>query len=71
VQLTPKEYDLLFFLSQNPNKAFSRETLLNEVWGYDFTGSDRTVDTHIKTCVKTSSRTIPSSLPSGVLATNL
>jgi DNA-binding response OmpR family regulator len=32
-----------------PNKAFSRETLLNEVWGYDFTGSDRTVDTHIKT----------------------
>lgn len=49
VQLTPKEYDLLFFLSQNPNKAFSRETLLNDVWGYDFTGSDRTVDTHIKT----------------------
>ena len=49
VQLTPKEYDLLFFLSQNPNKAFSRDMLLNEVWGYDFTGSDRTVDTHIKT----------------------
>ena len=49
VQLTPKEYDLLFFLSQNPNQAFSRETLLNEVWGYDFTGSDRTVDTHIRT----------------------
>ncbi len=49
VQLTPKEYNLLFFLSHNPNKAFSRETLLNEVWGYDFTGSDRTVDTHIKT----------------------
>jgi two-component system response regulator ResD len=49
VQLTPKEYNLLFFLSQNPNKAFSRETLLNEVWGYDFAGSDRTVDTHIKT----------------------
>ncbi|MFZ5974533.1 MAG: response regulator transcription factor [Bacillota bacterium] len=49
VQLTPKEYDLLFFLSQNPNKAFPRDTLLNEVWGFDFTGSDRTVDTHIKT----------------------
>lgn len=49
VQLTPKEYNLLFFLSQNPNRAFSRETLLNEVWGYDFAGSDRTVDTHIKT----------------------
>lgn len=49
VQLTPKEYDLLYFLSQNPNKAFSRETLLNEVWGHEFTGSDRTIDTHIKT----------------------
>ena len=49
VKLTPKEYDLLYFLFQNPNKAFSREMLLNEVWGYEFTGSDRTVDTHIKT----------------------
>lgn len=49
VQLTPKEYDLLFFLSQNPNRAFPRDTLLNEVWGFDFAGSDRTVDTHIKT----------------------
>ena len=49
VRLTPKEYDLLFFLTQNPNKAFSREMILNEVWGYEFTGSDRTVDTHIRT----------------------
>lgn len=49
VQLTPKEYDLLFFLSQNPNKAYSREALLNEIWGYCFTGSDRTIDTHIRT----------------------
>ena len=49
VALTPKEYDLLFFLSQNPNKAYSREALLNEVWGYCFTGSDRTIDTHIRT----------------------
>ena len=48
VPLTPKEYDLLFFLSQNPNKAYSRESLLNEVWGYCFTGSDRTIDTHIR-----------------------
>ncbi|MEL4105603.1 response regulator transcription factor [Oscillospiraceae bacterium WX1] len=48
VKLTPKEYDLLYFMSQNPNKAFSREMLLNEVWGYEFIGSDRTVDTHIK-----------------------
>lgn len=48
VKLTPKEYDLLYFLISNPNKAFSRDMLLNEVWGYEFTGSDRTVDTHIK-----------------------
>ncbi len=48
VSLTPKEYDLLYFLSQNPNKAYSREALLNEVWGYCFTGSDRTIDTHIR-----------------------
>ena len=49
ISLSPKEYDLLVFLMQNPNKAFSRETLLNEVWGRDFCGLDRTVDTHIKT----------------------
>ncbi|MFA9380243.1 MAG: response regulator transcription factor [Acetanaerobacterium sp.] len=49
VQLSPKEYDLLFFLSQNPNQAFPRDMLLNEVWGVDFFGSDRTVDTHIRT----------------------
>ena len=48
VKLTPKEYELLHFLSQNPNKAFSRDTLLNEVWGYEFIGSDRTVDSHIR-----------------------
>jgi two-component system response regulator ResD len=49
ISLTPKEYELLLFLISNPNKAFSRETLLNEIWGRDFFGSDRTVDTHIKT----------------------
>lgn len=49
VTLTPKEYDLLVFLAQNPNRAFSRDELLNKVWGYDFFGTDRTVDTHIKT----------------------
>ncbi len=48
VKLTPKEYELLYFLSQNPNKAFSRDALLNEVWGYEFIGSDRTVDTHVR-----------------------
>jgi len=47
--LTPKEYDLLVFLAKNPNKAFSREKLLTQVWGDDYMGTDRTVDTHIKT----------------------
>ncbi|MBK5241234.1 response regulator transcription factor [Clostridium sp.] len=48
VTLTPKEYSLLTFFVGNPNRVFSREQLLNEVWGYDFFGDDRTVDTHIK-----------------------
>jgi len=48
VNLTPKEYDLLFFLMRNRNIALSRETLLREVWGYDFFGEDSTVNTHIK-----------------------
>jgi DNA-binding response OmpR family regulator len=48
VMLTPKEYSLLLYLVQNPNRALSRETILNEVWGEDFYGTDRTVDTHIK-----------------------
>lgn len=46
--LTPKEYDLLFYLVRNKGIALSREKLLEEVWGYDFFGDDRTVDTHIK-----------------------
>jgi len=46
--LTPKEYDLLFYLVRNKGIALSREKLLEEVWGYDFYGDDRTVDTHIK-----------------------
>lgn len=48
VSLTPKEYDLLFYLVRNKGIALSREKLLEEVWGYDFYGDDRTVDTHIK-----------------------
>lgn len=48
VALTPKEFDLLFFLAKNKGKVFSREKLLKEVWGYDFYGSLRTIDTHIK-----------------------
>lgn len=48
VQMTPKEYELLFYLVRNMNIALSRENLLEEVWGFDFYGDDRTVDTHIK-----------------------
>lgn len=48
VALTPKEFDLLYFLAKNKGKVFSREKLLKEVWGYDFYGSLRTIDTHIK-----------------------
>ncbi len=46
--LTPKEYDLLFYLVHNRNIALSRDKLLSDVWGYDFFGDDRTIDTHIK-----------------------
>lgn len=46
--LTPKEYDILFYLVKNVGIALSREKLLRDVWGYDFYGDDRTVDTHIK-----------------------
>lgn len=49
VNLTPKEYDLLLYLVQNKNIALTRESLLTNVWGYDFYGDDRTIDTHIKT----------------------
>ncbi len=48
ISMTPKEYDLLFYLVKNMNIALSRDRLLEEVWGYDFYGDDRTVDTHIK-----------------------
>ena len=48
VQLSPKEYDLLFYMIRNRNIALTREKLVCEVWGYDFFGDDRTLDTHIK-----------------------
>lgn len=48
IELAPKEYDLLVYLVKNNKIALSREKLLNEVWGYDFLGDDRTIDTHIK-----------------------
>ncbi len=48
VSLTPKEYELLLFLAQSPDKVFDREELLKEVWQYEFFGDLRTVDTHVK-----------------------
>ena len=45
---TPKEIEILFMLASNPGQVFTREQLLNRVWGYDFAGETRTVDTHIK-----------------------
>ena len=48
LELTPKEYELLFYLVKNNGIALSREKLLSDVWGFDFYGDDRTVDTHIK-----------------------
>ncbi len=52
VYLTPKEYDLLKYFIDNKNVALSRETLLSNIWGYDFYGDDRTIDTHVKTLRK-------------------
>ena len=49
IALTYKEYELLHFFLSNPGQIFSREQLLNRIWGYDFEGTTRTVDTHIKT----------------------
>lgn len=48
VDLTPKEYDILFYFVKNKGIALTREKLLYDVWGFDFYGDDRTVDTHIK-----------------------
>ena len=48
INLTPKEYDLLVYFIENKNIALSREQLLSNIWGYDFFGDDRTIDTHIK-----------------------
>lgn len=48
IYLPPKELELLFFLASNPNRVFTREQLLENVWGYDFYGESRTVDVHVK-----------------------
>ena len=48
LELSLREYELLVYFSKNPNIALSREQLLSKIWGYDFFGDDRTIDTHIK-----------------------
>ncbi len=48
VSMTPKEYDLLFYLVSNRGIALTRERIISDVWGYDYYGDDRTLDTHIK-----------------------
>ena len=48
LELSPKEYDLLFYMVRNRGIALTREKLISDVWGYDFFGDDRTLDTHIK-----------------------
>ena len=53
VDMSPKEYDLFFYLLRNRNVALTRERLISEVWGYDFYGDARTLDTHIKLLRKT------------------
>ena len=52
IELTPKEYELLTYLIKNENIAVTRETLLTNIWGYDFFGDDRTLDTHLKSLRK-------------------
>jgi len=56
VEMSPKEYDLFFYLLRNRNVALTRERLITEVWGYDFYGDARTLDTHIKLLRKTLGR---------------
>lgn len=52
IELTYKEFELLYLFMKNPNRVFTREYLLSNIWGYDYIGNTRTVDTHIKTLRK-------------------
>lgn len=64
IEVTPREFDLLYYLAQNPRKVFSRDKLLTAVWGYDYFGDQRTVDVHIRRL-----RTKLTSLPHEFLTT--
>ena len=48
LEFPPKEFELLSFLAQNPNRVFTREQLLDRIWGYEYVGDTRTVDVHVK-----------------------
>jgi len=48
LEMPPKEFELLYFLASNQNRVFTRDQLLNEIWGYEFFGDSRTIDVHIK-----------------------
>ena len=48
IEMPPKEFELLYYLAKNPNRVFTRDQLLDEVWGYEFIGDTRTIDVHIK-----------------------
>ncbi len=48
IEMPPKEFELLYFLASNANKVFTRDQLLNEIWGYEFFGDSRTIDVHVK-----------------------
>ena len=48
VEAPPKEKELIYYLASHPNKVFTRDQLLNEIWGFDYFGDSRTVDVHIK-----------------------
>jgi len=64
IEVTPREFDLLYYLAQKPRRVFSREELLVAVWGYDFFGDQRTIDVHIRRL-----RAKLASLPSEYLTT--
>ena len=49
VEMTPREIELLYFLASSPNQVFTREQLLDHIWGYEYAGDTRTVDVHIRT----------------------
>lgn len=48
IDAPPKEIELLFYLASNPNRVFTRDQLLDEIWGFDYYGDSRTIDVHIK-----------------------